>query len=71
MALYKVKASFDIEFKTKSYLNAVEALNGTVTSVDAVLMSHDKVFEDWELKNANVELQENTPAPEGERMEES
>lgn len=71
MAQYKVKASFDIEFKTKPYLNAVEALNDALTSVDAVLMSHDKVFEDWELKNANVELQENAPAPEGERMEES
>lgn len=71
MTPYKVKAFFDIEFKTKPYLNAVEALNGALTSMDAVLMSHDKLFEDWELKNANVELQENAPVPEGKRMEES
>lgn len=68
MARYKVKATIEVEFKTKPYLNAVEALNGALTSMDAVLMSHDKIFEDWELKIANVELQENAPAPEGERM---
>ena len=68
MTPYKVKVFFDIEFKTKPYLNAVEALNGALTSLDAVLMSHDKVFEDWELKNANVEIQEESSELGDERM---
>lgn len=70
MTDYKVKASFDIEFKTKPHPNAVMALNGALTAFDAVLMSHDKVFEDWELKKASVKLQEKAPAPEDERTEE-
>ena len=70
MTDYKVKASFDIEFKTKPRLNAVMALNDALNAFDAVLMSHDKVFEDWELKKASVKLQEKAPASEEERTEE-
>ena len=69
MTDYKVKASFDIEFKTKPHPNAVMALNNALNAFDAVLMSNDNVFEDWELKKASVKHQEKAPAPEDERTE--
>lgn len=70
MKAYKVKASFDIVFKTKSYFHAAMAFSDAINSVDAVITSDNKVFEDWEVKNANVEIQEESSELGDERMRE-